>query len=282
MQIDSPLTMPTNIPNIELLQPFGTYKPTLVQKLLIVVTQKNIIARAAIRTRINRILKSIRSGPIDSKLYGYNFRFFPFENTGDRKALLSPNAFDNKECLLIAKYLPKNGVFLDIGANIGANIGVYTFRIASLRRDSKIYAFEPSPKVFAKLSFNLKLNNISNVKAYDTAISDQKGELSFDTENESLVFGSGNIQVKTDTLINFISSENLTSIGALKIDLAGAEDKALRPFFENSPRTLWPRIVVIEHVFPAQWDWNCINFLISNGYSILWRGKMNTVFQFGL
>jgi FkbM family methyltransferase len=277
MKINPPLTMPKNIPNIEFLEPFGAYKPTLVQKLLIAITQKNMVARAAIRTRINRILESIRSGPIDSKLYGYDFRFFPFENTGDRRALLSPNAFDNKECLLIAKYLPKNGVFLDIGANIG----VYTFRISSLRPDSKIYAFEPSPKLFEKLNFNLKLNNISNVKAFDTAISDFKGELSFSTENESLVLGSGNIHVKADTLIDFISSENLTSIGALKIDIEGAEDKALRPFFENSPKTLWPQIIVIEHVFPAQWNWNCINFLISNGYSKLWRGKMNTVFQLG-
>ena len=152
MKIKRKITTSNNIPSTGLTEPFGTFKPTLIQKILIAITKKNIFARAAIRTRVNRILQSIRPGPIDSTLYGYNFRFFPFENTGDRKALLSPNAFDNKECILIAKYLPKNGIFLDVGSNIG----VYTFRISSLRPDAKIYAFEPSPKVYKKLNYNLK------------------------------------------------------------------------------------------------------------------------------
>jgi FkbM family methyltransferase len=267
-----------NIPAIALIEPFGTFKPTLTQAIIITIARKNIVARAAMRTRINRVLQLIRLGPIDSTLYGFKFRFFPFENTGDRKALLSPNAFDNKECELIAKYLPKNGTFLDIGSNIG----VYTFRVASMRRDAKIYAFEPSPNVFKKLNFNLLINNIKNVKIFEIAISDTKGELSFSTKNESLVIGSGNIKVKTDTLINFTASENILCIDALKIDIEGAEDKALRPFFENSPKTLWPKILVIEHVFPAQWDWDCINFLKTNGYSILWQGKMNTVFRYNI
>ena len=85
--------------------------------------------------------------------------------------------------------------------------------------------------------------------------------------------------MKTNTLINFTSSEKISRIGALKIDIEGAEDRALRPFFENSPKTLWPELIVIEHIFPAQWDWDCIDFLESNGYLVLWRGKMNTVFR---
>jgi FkbM family methyltransferase len=255
---------------------FGVYAPSFTQSILIAISQKNIFARAAMRTRVNRVLQSIRPGPIDSTLYGFKFRFFPFENTGDRKALLSPNAFDNEECVLIAKYLPKNGIFLDIGSNIG----VYTFRIAAMRRDAKIYAFEPSPKVFQKLVFNVQLNNIPNVRVFDVAISDAKGDLNFNTKNESLVIGSGDVQVKADTLINFTSSENILCIDALKIDIEGAEDKALRPFFEHSPKTLWPKIIVIEHVLPAQWEWDCINFLKTNGYSILHKGKMNTVFHY--
>lgn len=257
-------------------EPFGTFSPTILQSLIIRLVRHNIVARSAVRTRINRLLQYIRSGAIDFSLYGLLFRFFPAENTGDRKALLSPDDFDSTECRLIAKHLPEDGVFLDIGSNIG----VYTFHLASMRPDIKILAFEPSPRVFAKLSYNLSLNNLGGrVKVFEMALSDVVGELHFNLQQESLVLGKGNIVVKTDTLLNVINRENITKIGALKIDVEGAEDKVLYPFFTSAPKSLWPETIVIEHVFPDQWDWDCIAFLESNGYSAIWRGKMNTVYR---
>ena len=265
-----------NITMSGLTEPFGTFTPTLLQSLLIRLVRQNILARSAVRTRANRLLQYIRSGAIDFSLYGLMFRFFPAENSGDRKALLSPRDFDCTECRLIAKHLPKNGIFLDIGSNIG----IYTFHLASIRPDIKILAFEPSPRVFAKLSYNLTLNNLGErVKAFEMALSDVVGELNFDSQQESLVLGEGNISVKTDTLINVLKRENISKIGALKIDVEGAEDKVLLPFFTSAPKTLWPEIVVIEHVFPDQWDWDCISFLKNNGYLSVWRGKMNTVYR---
>jgi len=258
-------------------KPFGFFKPTLLQMLIISIVRKNPLFRAAIRTRANRLVQYVKQGAIDYSLYGLSFRFFPAENTGDRKALFTPNGFDRDECNLIVKHLGKDAVFLDIGSNIGA----YTFNIAARRDDARILAFEPTPRVFAKLTYNLKINGLlDRVTAFNLALSDQKGEMRFNSELESLVLGDGDITVQTDTLLNIINEQGITEIGALKIDVEGAEDSILRPFFENAEKKLWPGLVVIEHAFPEQWNWDCISFLEKNGYDKIWRGGLNTVYQY--
>ncbi len=258
-------------------EPFGVFKPTALQAFIISLVQKNPLFRAAVRTRANRLLQYIKKGAVDHTLYGLKFRFFPGENAGDRKALLTPNGFDRDECDLIVKHLAQDGVFLDIGSNIGA----YTFNIAARRGDARILAFEPTPRVYAKLSYNLMINELQDrVTAYNIALADKKGEMRFNSERESLVLGEGDMTVQTDTLLNVLNEQNITAIGALKIDVEGAEDSVLRPFFEAADKSLWPELVIIEHAFPEQWNWNCISFLETNGYSQIWRGGLNTVYQY--
>lgn len=260
----------------ELSKPFGVFAPSFTQRVLIAATRRNRIARAAVRTRVNRLLQWLRPGPIDSSLFGWHFRFFPHENTGDRKALLSPAAFDSTEIGLIARHIPHNGVFLDIGANIG----VYSFGVLSKRPDVKVLVFEPSPTTCLKLRYNLAVNGLEQkISLFEVALSDAKGKVFFDTKHESLKhFGSSSISVDTDTLLDVLRSQNIDTVGALKIDVEGAEDNVLQPFFREAPSSLWPGLIVIEHVMPEQWEWNCLEFIESHGYKKLWRGGMNTVY----
>jgi hypothetical protein len=50
----------------------------------------------------------------------------------------------------ICNSIPKNGVFIDVGANIGA----ICLEVAIARPDITVYAFEASPKVFSYLKNN--------------------------------------------------------------------------------------------------------------------------------
>tara|TARA_R110000787_G_scaffold253750_1_gene359123 strand:- start:7638 stop:8498 length:861 start_codon:yes stop_codon:yes gene_type:complete len=257
-------------------EPYGTYKPTALQSEVIRFVRANRIFRGAVRTRANRLVQWLRAGPIDDTLVGWKFRFFPAENTGDRKAMLSPHQFDLAERDLLAQELAPNSLFLDIGSNIG----VYTFSVARSRPDVRILSFEPSPRVFAKLSFNLRLNDLeSRVVAHNIALSDAKGKMGFDLSLESLVLGTSDIDVPTEPLLSVLEKANVTAVGAMKIDVEGAEDKVLRPFFESAPFALWPEIIIIEAVFPEQWEWNCLNFLRTSGYDEIWRGGMNIAFR---
>lgn len=58
----------------------------------------------------------------------------------------------------IMKRVPRNGVFADIGANIGT----ITLFIASQRTDLKIFSVEASPRVFRYMKENIEMNGIKN------------------------------------------------------------------------------------------------------------------------
>lgn len=68
----------------------------------------------------------------------------------------------------IYKIFPKNGKFVDIGANIGG----YTVRIGKI---GEVYAFEPHPCNYKLLEINCKLNNV-NAHLYQQAVGDRNGK----------------------------------------------------------------------------------------------------------
>src|SRR5690242_19193095 len=60
---------------------------------------------------------------------------------------------------ILKRRLPVDGIFIDIGANIG------TFTLVAARQASRgqVHAFEPSARHFARLARNIELNRFSNV-----------------------------------------------------------------------------------------------------------------------
>lgn len=63
-----------------------------------------------------------------------------------------------------------NGVFFDIGANIG----IYTLYSACRHPDLSVFAFEPVSNNYASLLRNVWANNYSNVKSFHVALSDKE------------------------------------------------------------------------------------------------------------
>lgn len=69
--------------------------------------------------------------------------------------------------------------------DVGANIGLYSLWFSRhAPASSTVYAFEPTPQTAAKLSENLSLNGIENVRVIEKACSDQVGETSFFLGND--------------------------------------------------------------------------------------------------
>jgi FkbM family methyltransferase len=75
--------------------------------------------------------------------------------------------------------LPRNAVFVDIGANVG----VFSLAAAAHLRDGAVIAFEPNPRIFADLARNREINGASNLRIYCAAIGG-------DTRLATLAFGS--------------------------------------------------------------------------------------------
>jgi hypothetical protein len=47
-------------------------------------------------------------------------------------------------------------------------------------------------------------------------------------------------------------------------------------FFRDSPQSLWPRAVVIEHLSQNEWRDDCIADMVARGFAIARKTRSNT------
>lgn len=134
---------------------------------------------------------------------------------------------------LILKKYRKNGLFFDVGANIGS----YAL-IASEVANAKVFAFEPNRKAFLALKKNIELNKRSNVKLFNFAVSDKESiilltnEIELSTNqvvNEHDVIQKKVISVKSMTLDKICYEYNVRP-SIVKIDVEGHELNVLEGF----------------------------------------------------
>lgn len=142
--------------------------------------------------------------------------------------------YEQEEIALLSQKLTPNGVFIDIGANVG----FYSLNLAKKISDQgKVIAFEPYSINYHRLQANIKLNQLHNIDAYPFAIGNSNKELNLYVEQNSKNLGgiskikasnSNEIQVEQKSLDNFILPLGLNQIDCIKIDIEGAEFEALQ------------------------------------------------------
>ena len=150
----------------------------------------------------------------------------------------------NKNDIYIGKSIEKYGEFSyleakrfeqickagDVVIEVGANIGAHTLYLSKLVGNGYVFAFEPQRLVFQNLCANLALNSISNVFAYQEAVSNENGSILIPecdfTKNNN--FGGINIDnTKNGTTVNRQKLDNFLNkidrLKLLKIDVEGME-----------------------------------------------------------
>ena len=132
--------------------------------------------------------------------------------------------------------LPKDGLVIDIGANMGA----MTLQFAQKAPQGKVYAFEPTHYSLARLKRNLELNPelASRVEVINSFVSLKSsananliafsswkvsGEKTGDTHPVHKGIAKSTEGVGSITLNDFCSSRNLPKIDLIKIDTDGHE-----------------------------------------------------------
>jgi FkbM family methyltransferase len=147
--------------------------------------------------------------------------------------------------------------------DIGANIGLYALAVAKAGLQNRIYAFEPNPETFSKLSANLALNKLSGrVEFMQVAVGNTNGEslfmLSSEHERSSFfqsnaAFGNAKVKraVKVDvrTLDSLI--EQLLPPQHIKIDAEGSEVMVLEGA-EQTIRRYKPLLYIEPHSFELE------------------------------
>jgi FkbM family methyltransferase len=136
-----------------------------------------------------------------------------------------------------ANLLSKVGVktVFDVGANRGRTVAKY----ASLFPNATVYAFEPTPAVYAELSEKFK--STPNVQTHPLAVGEADGETTFYVSNAhpdmNSVFEPNDLNwmgtvasttVNMISLDSFCSARNIPEIHILKIDIQGGEIAALQ------------------------------------------------------
>jgi FkbM family methyltransferase len=144
-------------------------------------------------------------------------------------------------------------VFLDIGASVG---GYALFAAALAGQRARILAVEPLPEIFERLVYNIEQNDFANVKAVSCALADRDGEIAlFVNSNNrgetsvrviSAEAQETQLRVPAKSLLSLALEEGYDRIDAIKLDIEGAEDLVLDPFFRDAPRSLWPRLIIME------------------------------------
>ena len=71
----------------------------------------------------------------------------------------------------LSELATKDTTFIDVGANVGY------FTLLCSKSARTVYAFEPVPAVFERLSTNIRLNDLRNVRAFQLAVSREKTRL---------------------------------------------------------------------------------------------------------
>ncbi|XAE59343.1 FkbM family methyltransferase [Termitidicoccus mucosus] len=207
-----------------------------------------------------------------------------------------PWRFDRIERQLLARTLPRDGCFLDIGANVG----IYTLTTAAhLGPSGRIVAVEPNPPALGRLRFNIDATREGcrewpEITVLGVGVSDVAGEFELRLDPANLGGSSlvpcegaapaqnpnppGHVRVPCKPLLTILKELDIRRVHAIKIDIEGAEDMALTPYLEAAPDNLLADVIIIENS-ERQWRRDLPGALAQKGYRPQLRTRMNTVYR---
>jgi FkbM family methyltransferase len=245
-------------------EPFGSHAPGWLDRQVIAVTRKLPVSWAGFRLSIllRRIVTSrIGGGAIDSAIAGVRLRLYPHGNGCEKTILFTPHMYDAVELAAIdaeiARRQASGGTFTFV--DIGANVGLYSLFAASRAgRGARVMAVEPQADILDRLRFNLALNPQLDIQVAPVALADREGEVTLRIHRRDR--GCSNtredarpdrktlevVRVPCRALAAVLAGTKFDHIDALKIDVEGVEDVILIPFLNVAPRTLLPRLILIE------------------------------------
>jgi len=138
------------------------------------------------------------------------------------------------ELLFLNRFLTRDMVFADVGANLGE----YTLFAAKRVKNGKVLSFEPMPKMTALLQENIKLNGFQNVRVMNYGLSDKEATLpihEIEGADDGLsTFFIGDLKSRGTTeaslkALDAVAGElGIQRIDFIKMDIEGAELYALR------------------------------------------------------
>ena len=160
--------------------------------------------------------------------------------------LMNHGEYESRELQVLLDAARQSQIVFDVGANVGW----YTINIAHAiaRRGGHLYAFEPIPRTFATLQYNVRLNALQSCTTLsNVGLGDVEKEVEFflpkvtgsvaasqkplfeQQENEK-------VTAKIMRLDDFIAKKGIKRLDLLKCDIEGAELLMLRGAMDSIAR----------------------------------------------
>lgn len=120
----------------------------------------------------------------------------------------------------------------DVVIDVGSHIGVFSVYASQFCRNGWIVSFEPINDNFRLLQDNVKLNKITNIKAFNVAVADKKDKVKIyhsDDQAAYTMYGNGQNYTEVDAvpLKEIFDSNQVEKCDLLKLDCEGAEYEIL-------------------------------------------------------
>jgi FkbM family methyltransferase len=141
---------------------------------------------------------------------------------------------------LVSEYVNPGDVAIDIGAHVGITAAMLRNGVGDAGR---VYAFEPTPSLYALLEDNVRANELGNVHPLQIALSSSTGTTNFFVSHTHSGYNSmsssnamaftndpadvESISVETSTLDDFLA-DRAVEPSFIKIDTQGAEFEILK------------------------------------------------------
>jgi FkbM family methyltransferase len=260
---------------METQQPWGHYAPRGLTALSLSLQSKILSRRMNKRLIRWELLPSV----YDVSRFGVKLRCRAADNFTEKTILFSQTGKEEMAHLL--GELEAGDIFIDIGANCGI-FSLTASRIVGA--SGRVVAIEPNPVMIKRLRFNIEANRFDNVTIVEAAVGESIGDARFHLVEKqlgqsSLVPNRGGrtITVSVKPLADICADLAITRLGAIKIDIEGYEDRALLPFFRSAPKSLWPRVILMEISGSRSWNEDCLRALQEMGFHIKWQSKRDAL-----
>ena len=270
------------------LSPYGHHTPRGLMARMLRITRRRPLTWFG--RRFGFICRSagialLRGRPQDVDALGARMRLYPAHNVSEKNLLFTPHLFDPEERHVLAARIGESFTFVDVGANVG---GYSLFVAAMAGPHARILAIEPQPDIFERLIYNVRQNPFGTVKALDCAITDQDGDITLfvdpiNSGESSTRFVSPRgkalaVKVPSKALKTVLIEEGFQTIDAMKVDVEGAEDLVLEPFFRDAETRLWPRLLIVDNGSPQA---TARIAALSDGgaYKLVMRTRSNSVYE---
>ena len=194
------------------------------------------------------------------------------------RVLLDFENYEIKETKLVKKIIKNDMTVIDAGANFGW----YSLNFAKLignNSKSKIYSFEPIPKVYKELNLNIKLNQYKNIKTFNYALGSKNSNVKLGTPYFSFIGSSGatseflnfskKINCKMFKIDTIVKLKKIKKIDFIKADIEGGELNLLKgaekTLLSHKPK-IFIEIVDIHCARFGHTQHDVIKFLIDRNY----------------